>query len=187
MSIKSWFKSAFGSKKKQRTLTAVEPIPILRTETPDKIIETKIRPVKIPTIMDIGERLAFISRDLSHLKDEMVSRSWFKSEYEDTGTEIIEKLSTIESKLNILINTLSNFTKQITKTDFTKIDYPQTKLSISEGILEIIKKKKKIRYKDIAASMNVTDPTLCKYLKILLKSKKIKKIKEGKAVFYILF
>ena len=187
MSISTWFKDIFGSKKENPRVKTMEPISILRTETPEKIIETKIKPVKIPTIMDIGERLALIYHDLSHLKNEMVSRSWFKSEYEDTGTEIIEKLSTIESKLNILINTLSNFTKQITKTDFTKIDYPQTKLSISEGILEIIKKKKKIRYKDIAASMNVTDPTLCKYLKILLKSKKIKKIKEGKAVFYILF
>lgn len=182
MSISTWFKSVFGSKKKQPIVKNMEPIPILRTETPEKIIETKIKPVKIPTIMDIGERLALIYRDLTHLKNEMVSKSWFKSEYKDTGSVIIERLSSIESKLNILINTLSNFTKQT-----TKIDYPQIKLSISDRLLEIIAEKKKIRYKDIAASMNVTDPTLCKYLKVLLKSKKIKKIREGKAVYYTPF
>ena len=187
MGVSTWFKSIFGSKKNQHRVKTMEPIPILRTETPEKIIETKIKPVKIPTIMDIGERLALIYRDLGHLKNEMVSRSWFKSEYEDTGTAIIEKLSTIESKLNILINSLSNFTKQITKTDLTKIDYSQIKLSISDRLVKIIKEKKKIRYKNIATIMNVTDPTLCKYLKILLKSKKIKKIKEGKAVYYTLF
>lgn len=187
MTIGSWFKSIFGVKKEQPTVTTIEPISILRTETPDKIIETKIRPVRVPTIMEIGERLGLISRDLNYLKHEMVSQSWFKSEYEDTGSEIIEKLSTIESKLNILINTLSNFTKQINKTDLIKIDYPKTKLSISDSIFKIIKERKKIRYKDIRVSMDVTDPTLCKYLKILLESKKIKKIKQGKAVYYIPF
>jgi len=187
MSIGSWFKSIFASKKEQPNGILIESIPILRKETPDKIIETEIRPIRIPTIMDIGERLAHISRDLSHLKNEMISKSWFKLEYEDTGSESIEKLSSIESKLNILINTLSDFTKQFSKTDLIEIGYPKIKLSISDRILNIIKKKKKIRYKDIAASLDVTDPTLCKYLKILLESKKIKKVKEGKAVYYIPF
>jgi len=179
MSINTWLRSIFGAKKKEHTTKTVEPIPILRTETPEKIIETKIRPFRVPTIMDIGERLAIISRDLSYLKNEMVSRSWFKSEYQGTDTEIIEKLTTIESKLNTLINTLSNFTKP----GLIKFNLP-IKLSVSDRILKIIKEKKKIRYKDIRVIMNVTDPTLCKYLKMLLKSKKIKKTKEGKAVYY---
>jgi len=186
MSISSWLKSIFLTEKEKPTTTTMEPISILRTETPDKIIETKIRPVRVPTIMDIGERLALISRDLTHLRDEMISKSWFQTEYKGTDSEINEKLSMIESKLNILINSLSNFTKEITKTDLIKIGYPLVTLSISDRILEIIKERKKIRYKDIRANMNVTDPTLCKYLNILLKSKKIKKTKQGKAVYYTL-
>lgn len=185
MSIGSWLKSIFDTKEDKPTVTTIEPISILKTETPDKIIETKIRPVRVPTIMDIGERLALISHDLTHLRDEMISRSWFKSQYTGSSGEVIERLSMIESKLNILINTLNDFTKDINKTDLIKIGYPT--ISVSDRILKIIKEGKKIRYKDIRASMNVTDPTLCKYLKILLESKKIKKIKEGKAVYYIPF
>jgi len=184
MSVSSWFKSIFAVKKEKPNGATVEPIPILRTETPEKIIETKIQPVRVPTIMDVGERLALISRDLTNLQNEMVSKSWFKYEYEDTGTEIINKLSTIESKLNILINTLSNFSDQINKIDLTKISYPKIKLTSSDSILKIIKEKKKIRYKDIHDNINVSDPTLSKYLKILLKTKKIKKTKKGKAVYY---
>jgi hypothetical protein len=194
MSVTSWFKSVFGKRKEQSDFESIEPIPILRTETPQKIIETKIKPVKIPTILDIGERLALISNHLGIMKDEMVSKSWFKTEYEYAGSEFIDKISTIEMKLdslediitrlNDLINNLSNLNKSITKGNLINIKRPMAKFTISNEILDIIVENKKIRYKDIRANINVSDPTLCKYLKILLKAKKIKRIQEGKSVFY---
>ena len=164
MGISSWLKTIFSSKKDQFN-DKIEPIPILRTETSEKIIETKIQPVRIPTIVDIGERLAFISHDLNHLKNEIVSKSWFKFEYIDKNTEIIEKLSIIENKLNSLINTLSDF-NSIIRSDINKITSPYKELTIHQRIFNIIKERNKIRYKDIRNSTNITDPTLSKYLKI---------------------
>jgi len=186
MGVGSWLKSMFKTEKEQINDISFKPIPILRMETPEKIIETKIKPVKIPTIMDIGERLGLISHDLTDLKREMVSKSWFKTEYEDSSPEIIDKLEKIESKLNVLQESLVKFnvlTKEITKTPSTKLSYPET-LNIHDKILDIIQKEKKIRYKDIAARLPVTDPTLCKYLKKLLIMNKITKRRVGKAVYY---
>ena len=186
MGVGSWLKSMFKTEKRQINDTSIEPIPILRMETPEKIVETKIKPVKIPTIMDIGERLGLISHDLTDLKREMVSKSWFKTEYEDSSPEIIDKLEKIESKLSVIQESLVKptvLTKAITKPSIVKLSYPET-LNIQDKILDMIQKEKKIRYKDIATELPVSDPTLCKYLKKLLTMNRITKRRVGKAVYY---
>ena len=170
------------------------PIPVYRLETPDKIVETKIQPVKIPTVFDISERLANLSHDISGLKNEMVSRSWFKNEFEDTSPSLIEKLDEINDNLqslqdgftnftNSFSSKLSNFTKD-TVFQFTDVDHFSTHLNTSEIIYKVIKSHKKTRYRDIIKHVPVSDPTLSKYLKILVHDKKIRRTKIGKAVFY---
>ncbi len=189
MGLGSWLSNLLVKKKEIFEKSEVSEIPLNRMETPDKILETWLRPVKLPSTIEIGERLGFILRDLSDLKQEMVSKSWLKTEYEDTSPLIIDKLSKIESKfdeLNSLLNNLSNILSNL------KI-FPQLELSkltpteyrdINEKILGLIQESQKIRYKDIAKELNVTDPTITKHLKFLLNSNKIKKTKIGKAVFY---
>jgi len=186
MGVGSWLKSMFKTEKEQINDTSIEPIPILRVETPEKIVETKIKPVKIPTIMDIGQRLGLIFHDITDLKREMVSKSWFKTEYEDSSPEIIDKLEKIESKLSVIQESLVKSTalsKEITKPSIVKLSYPKP-LNVQDKILNVIQKKKKIRYKDIATEIPVSDPTLCKYLKKLLTMNMITKRRVGKAVFY---
>ena len=180
MSLGSWLRDKF---KKESSL---ETLQISKIETPEKIVETKITPVKVPTIVDVGGKLALISRDLMELKQEMVSKSWFKSEYEDAGYAILERLEKIESNiesLNNLLNDLSNVTKAI-KPDLSKEPLYEETFNTKEKILEIIINSKKIRFKGLSNKLKISDPTLSKYLKILLNSNKIKKTKIGKAVFY---
>jgi Fic family protein len=191
MSVGSWFKALFKGEKKERP--QIKPIPVFKIETPEKIVETKIQPVKIPTIVDIGERLGRICRDLSILKEEMVSKSWFKFEYEDTGELVLNKLDKVNTKMDMLIESfsgfnnefktllkkLSNFTKNTVKPELSKVI-----LNTPDQVYNIIKREGKIRYKEIARMVSVTDPTLSKYLKKLVAAKKIKRTKIGKAVYY---
>jgi DNA-binding transcriptional ArsR family regulator len=178
MGIGSWIKSKF----KKELPQALE---VSKIETPEKIIETKIKPVRFPTILDIGERLAIISRDLSDLKQEMVSKSWFKSEYEDAGSLVLERLKIMETKLdslNILLKELSNRLSNLTERE-KAITYERI-FDLKEKIIEIIVNSKKVRYKDIINKLNISPPTLSKYLKYLTQTNKIKRTKIGKAVFY---
>lgn len=185
MGLTSWLKSKF-----RKEIPQAETLQISKIETPEKIVETQIRPVRVPTILDIGERLAHISRDLLDLKQEMVSKNWFMSEYEDAGTKIFEKLESLESKigsLNILLNNLSNQFSNltaVTKPDLSKELPYKGPINPKEKILEIITEFKKIRYKEISNKINISDPTLSRYLKILLNSSKIKRMSVGKAVYY---
>lgn len=173
----------------------ISPIPVYRLETPDKIIETKIQPVKIPTTFDISERLANLSHDISGLKNEMVSRSWFKTEFEDVSPSVVDKLDEISNELKSLQNNftnftkllssrLSNFSKDIAIPNFADINHFSAHLNTAEVIYKVIKSRKKTRYKDIIKHVPVSDPTLSKYLKILVHDKKIRRVKVGKAVFY---
>jgi len=130
MRLFSWIKSL--RTKKETIADNMESIPILRTETPEKIIETRIKPIKIPTIVDISGRLGEISRHLMELRDETVTKYWFKSEYEDTGSEVINRLVNIEKSLSTIHHTLtkistglSNFTKGITKIEKTLLSRKQ--------------------------------------------------------------
>ena len=194
MGLGSWLKHVFKKERISEGRTDFESISVLKTETPEKIVETRIRPIKIPTIIDIGERLGLISRDVLDLKQDMVSKSWFMSEYESDGTRIMEKLDKIESRLDNLQNLLgqlNDFTKsftkdlsKITKTETEKIIYPRVSVDVPEIILKIIQDNRRIRYKEIALRVNVTDPTLSKHLKTLVKDNKVKKTRVGKAVFY---
>jgi len=188
--IKSLFSKILGSKSDQ-----IEPISVYRVETPDKIVETKIQPVKLPTVFDISERLVNLSNDIYLLKNEMVSRSWFKNEFQDISPSITDKLDKIHETLlslqdafnnftNAFSSKLSNFTKDGETISFADINHFNAPLSTSEVIHEIIKKNKKIRYKDIIKHVPISDPTLSKYLKILTTKNKIRRIKIGKAVFY---
>ena len=190
MGIKSLFSKILGSKSDQ-----IEPISVYRVETPDKIVETKIQPVKLPTVFDISERLVNLSNDIYLLKNEMVSRSWFKNEFQDISPSITDKLDKIHETLlslqdafnnftNAFSSKLSNFTKDGETISFADINHFNAPLSTSEVIHEIIKKNKKIRYKDIIKHVPISDPTLSKYLKILTTKNKIRRIKIGKAVFY---
>ena len=189
MGLGSWLSNLLVKKKEISEKSEVLEIPLNRLETSDKILETRIRPVKLPSTIEIGERLGFILRDLSNLKEEMISKSWFKAEYEDASPEIIEKLGKVESRLeqlNGLLNNLSNVLSNLqlyAKPELSKTITTE-QLDINEKILDIIKKSQRIRYKDIAKELNVTDPTITKHLKLLLTSNKIRKTKVGKAVFY---
>jgi hypothetical protein len=192
MSLGSFLKSIFADEKTNGKDDFTEPISILKTETPTKIFETRIKPVKVPSIIDVGERLGLIHRDIAEIKNEMVSKMWFESEYEDKGDEITNKLENISSHINSLeqkIAELNDLTKLLSNNLSNNIvtqkqENIQLETKIPEKILGLIEKERKIRYKDIMNSLGVSDPTLCKYLSSLLKSNKIKRIKEGKAVFY---
>jgi hypothetical protein len=189
MGVGSWLKNIIVGKKEIFEKSETSDISLSRLETPEKILETRLRPIKIPTEVEIGERLGFILRDLSDLKQEMITKSWLKTEYEDASPQIIDKLGKIESKfeeLNVLLNNLSNILsnfKGYVKPELSK-PTPIKHLDINEKIIEIIQKSQKIRYRDIANELNVTDPTITKHLKFLLVSNKIRKTKTGKTVFY---
>ncbi len=176
----------------------IEPISVYRIETPDKIVETKIQPVKVPNIFDVSERLVNLSHDISNLKNEMVSKSWFKDEFQDISPTITDKLNEINKNLNLLQNAFSNFSNLMSSklSNFTKdtnisqpanINYFDMSINTSEIIYEVIKTNKRIRYKDIMKRIPLSDPTLSKYLKILVSNNKIRRIKIGKAVFYEVF
>jgi hypothetical protein len=188
MGFGSWLSNLLVKKKEFSTKSEGFEIPLTRTETSEKILETKIRPVKLPSIIEIGERLGFILRDLSDLKQEMVSKSWFKTEYEETSPEIIEKLGRIESKLEELNGLIKNLSNILSNFGYVKPELSKPivteRFDINEKILDIIEKSQKIRYRGIAKQLNVTDPTIAKHLKILLNSSKIRKTRVGKAVFY---
>jgi len=190
MSIKTWLKNVLKKDARQ-----ISPIPVYRLETPDKIVETKIQPIKLPTTFDISERLVNLSRDISDLKNEMVSRSWFKTEFEDLSPSVVDKLDEISNDLKslqdnftnftkLLSSRLSNFSKDITIPNFTDINHFSAHLNTAEVIYRVIKSHKKTRYKDIIKQVPVSDPTLSKYLKILVHDKKVRRVKIGKAVFY---
>ena len=189
MGLGSWLSNLLVKKKETSEKSEVSEILLNRLETSDKILETRIRPVKLPSTIEIGERLGFILRDLSNLKEEMISKSWFKAEYEDASPEIIEKLGKVESRLeqlNGLLNNLSNVLSNLKFYEKPELSKPISTgyLDLNEKILDIIKKSQRIRYRDIAKELNVTDPTITKHLKILLTSNRIRKTKVGKAVFY---
>jgi hypothetical protein len=195
MGLGSFLKSIFTDEKTNGKDDFTEPISILKTETPTKIFETRIKPVKVPSIVDVGERLGLIYRDVSEIKNEMVSKMWFKSEYEDKDEEMTDKLENISSKISILeekIAELNDLTKLLSNNLSNNLAIQPREKSlieskISDKILNLIEKEKKIRYKDIINNLGVSDPTLCKYLSSLLDSNKIKRIKDGKAVFYTTF
>jgi predicted DNA-binding transcriptional regulator len=188
MGFGSWLSNLLVKKKEFSTKSEGFEIPLTRTETSEKILETKIRPVRLPSTIEIGERLGFILRDLSDLKQEMVSKSWFKTEYEETSPEIIEKLGRIESKLEELNDLIKNLSNILSNFGYVKPELSKPivteRFDINEKILDIIGKSQKIRYRDIAKELNVTDPTIAKHLKLLLNSSKIRKTRVGKAVFY---
>jgi DNA-binding transcriptional ArsR family regulator len=180
MGLSSWLRNKFKREVPPSTLQ------ISKIETPEKIIETKITPVRVPTVVDIGGRLALISRDLFELKQEMVSKSWFKTEYDDASSAILERLEKIDLKiesLNSLLKELSNVTKGI-KPELSKEPFYQETFNTKDEILKTIINSKKIRFKDLSNRLNISDPTLSKYLKILLGLNKIKRTRTGKAVFY---
>jgi len=188
MGLISWFKSLRS--KKETNSGNIQSIPILRTETPEKIIETRIKPIKIPTIMDLGQHLGLISRHLSDLKDQSVTKTWFTSEYEDTGEQIILRLSKIEKSLSIVHNSLTQISKNLS--DFTKgtahvklsKGLPHRPSKTSDQILELLKNRKKMRYKELFSELSVSDPTLSKHLKNLCNTDEIKRKRTGRAVYY---
>lgn len=192
MGLGSFLKSMFIEEKTNGKYDFTEPISVLKVETPTKIFETRIKPVKVPNIVDVGERLGLIHRDVSEIKNEMVSKTWFKSEYEDKDEEMTDKLENISSKISILeekFAELNDLTKLLSNNLSNNLAIQPREKSlieskISDKILNLIEKEKKIRYKDIINNLGVSDPTLCKYLSSLLDSNKIKRIKDGKAVFY---
>ena len=106
--------------------------------------------------------------------------SWFKNEFQDVSPSILDKLDEINENLNSLRNNitnftnllssrLSNFTKDTSLPNFTDINHFSAHLNTAEVIYKVIKSHKKTRYKDIIKHVPVSDPTLSKYLKILVK------------------
>jgi len=187
MGFTTWLKSL---RTKKETINNIEYLPIFRSESPEKIVETRIKPIKIPTIVDIGDRLGTISRNISELRGEIISKSWFKTEYEDVGNQVICRLINIEDSLNTLHSVLdqitkdlSNFTKKVTKPELSKyLSYTLTDKSVQ--ILTFLKESERCRFKDLSLKLNMSDPTLSKHLKTLCKDNKIKREKLGKAVYY---
>ena len=188
MGLISWIKSMFTTEKDKYIDTSFNDIPIFKTETPEKIVETRIKPVKIPTILDLGEKLSSIFNNLSLLKEEIVTKSWFSSQYEDSSYEILNSLDDVNKRLhdiqNLLINT-NNLSKNLSDV-ISKINLPShhEKLSPSEMILYVLKNNKRLRYKDIVHILPFSDPTISNHIKILLKNNKINRSKLGKAVYY---
>jgi hypothetical protein len=189
MGFTSWVKSIFSSKEKE--IENEDSFPISKIETPSKVIETRLKPIKIPTIVDIGERLGLISREIGDLRDDMVTKTWFKLEYEDSSPEIVNKLNHLEEALSLLKNDILRLNKNLSK--FTKTPYIKKEevelsdkpiLNTQVRILNFIEQMGPVRYKDLRGRLNITDPTLSKYLKILCKTNKIERKKSGKAVYY---
>ena len=176
MNVRSWLVNLL-----KKDTYSISPLSVYKLETPDKIIETKIQPVRLPTVVDVGERLALLVRDISYLKKEMASKTWFMNEFEDVTPRIIDLLNEINENSRTL---LSKFTKTTVAPQLSDIEHFAGSFNTSEFLLKIIKSHKKIRYKDIKKQMPVSDPTLSKYLKFLVKTNKIRRIKIGKAVFY---
>ena len=188
MGIISRLKTMFTTRKENYIDTSFEDIPIFKSETPEKIVETRIKPVKIPTILDLGEKLSSIFNNLSLLKEEIVTKSWFSSQYEDTSYEILNCLDNVNKRLHDIQNLLknnNNLSKNLSDV-LTKFQSPlyHKKLSPSEMIIYVLKNNKKLRYKDIVGMVPFSDPTISKHIKILLKNNKISRSKLGKAVYY---
>jgi hypothetical protein len=181
MSFVSWLRDKF--ERENHLASGLEPISVSRLETPNKVIETKIQPIKIPTIVDVVDRLTSIFHELSIIKDDIVSRSWFESQYEDSSDIIINHLNNIDDVLSDINNKLSNFTKLIPESDPLHL-ISEPSLSVSDRIYNTIQNKNNVRYKDIISSLPFSDPTISKHLKILLNDRKIKRTKIGKAVYY---
>lgn len=148
-------------------------MPIYRRETEDKIMETRIRPVKIPTIVDLGEKLGLILKEIQEIKTAMVSKDWLRSEYNDTS-EITNKLDTILQNFNNL-----NFLSQ----NLRGLSYPVEKTNI---ILDLLSQEGKLNYSQIKNKTGLSDPTLTKQLKQLTTQKNIKE-KDKENQFSILF
>ena len=188
MGLISWIKSMFATENDKYIDTSFKDIPIFKTETPEKIVETRIKPVKIPTILDLGEKLSSIFNNLSLLKEEIVTKSWFSSQYEDSSYEILNSLDDVNKRLhdiqNLLINT-NNLSKNLSDV-LTKFQSPlyHKKLSPSEMIIYVLKNNKRLRYKDIVHILPFSDPTISNHIKILLKNNKINRSRVGKAVYY---
>lgn len=185
MGIISRIKTMFTSEK--YIDTEFNEISVLKTETPEKIVETRIKPVKIPTILDLGEKLSSISNNLSSLRQEIITKSWF-SQYEEASHEILNHLDNLTKTLsdieNLLINT-NNLTKNLS--DSLSVHQSLTfnkKPTPSEMILSVIKNNKRVRYKDIVSMVPFSDPTISKHIKTLLNDNKILKSNVGKAVYY---
>lgn len=188
MGLISRIKSVFTTEKENHTNTDFKDIPIFIAETPEKIVETRIKPIKIPTILDLGEKLSGIFNNLSLLKEEIVTKSWFLDQYEDASHEIINRLNEVNKSLHNVQSLLIN-TNNLTKNLSDAVSKSQTvtyhkKLSPSEMILNVLKNNKRVRYKDIVSVVPFSDPTISHHIKLLLKNNKIKRSKFGKAVYY---
>jgi len=180
MGIFSRFKYLFKSKDSNPPDNSLPEFSVFKTETPEKIIETRIKPIKIPTILDLGEKLSYLSLHLSSLKEDVVTKSWFLSQYEDASNEILNSLNDI-NKVVYEIKDILTDTKNLSK-NLSNIS--NKKLNASDMILNILKENEKLRFRDIVSLLPFSDPTISKHIKILLNNNKIKRTKSGKAVFY---
>lgn len=140
-------------------------IPIYRTESKDKILETRIRPVKIPTIVDIGEKLGLILKELQEIKFEMVSKSWLNSEYNDTND--------ISKKIDIILQEIQSINY-----------YDKNIIKKADDIIELLASGNKMTYSEIKEKIGITDPTLSRQLKTLVDNNTIKRERKGRSVFY---
>ena len=168
MGFLSWLKQ---KKEKEPQNFQDISIPVYRRETEDKILETRIRPVKIPTIVDLGEKLGLILRELQEIKTNMASKDWLRSEYNDTS-EINNKLDTILQNFNNL-----NFLTQ----DLRGLSYPVEETNV---ILDLLSQEGKLNYSQLKNKTGLSDPTLTKQLKQLTTQRKISRERQGKSVFY---
>lgn len=175
MGIFDWFKDEKPKEKEINSSQKLETvsIPIYKAENKDKIMETHIRPVKIPTIVDIGEKLGRILKELEEIKIEMVSKSWLNSQYNDTN-DISQKIDTILKKLES--------PKKIEKDVVKELSVDITKKR--DNIIQLLSKKNKLTYSQIKNEIGVSDPTLSRRLKSLVKRNLIKREKKGRSVFY---
>ena len=175
MGIFSWLKH--NKKKESRNFDDIS-IPIYRKETENKILETKIRPVKIPTIVDLGQKLGIILKELQEIKENMVSKDWLRSEYNDTS-EITTKLDSILQNINNL-----NFLRQDLRGLRSSVDSVNLKKEERNIILDLLSQEGKLNYSQLKNKTGLSDPTLTKQLKELTSQGKISRERQGKSVFY---
>lgn len=181
MGFASTLKSIFRTKKKE-SVPSEEYSQFIEFPT-QKIIETRIKPIKIPTLLDLGGKLEIILNSVQDIKHEMVSKAWLRAEY-DEGRKIVEKLDNIDQKLNSLLNVMNKFVVNLSVTEKEKSEEKTHGLHPTEKILSIISQKERINFSDLRNLVDISNPTLSKYLKQLLEKNKIEKEKEGRFIYY---
>jgi len=171
MGILSWLRQKKETEPKQKSQKLEDfSIPIFRTEDDKRILETRIKPVKIPTIVDIGEKLGLILKQLEEIKTEMVSKSWLNTQYDDT--------SVMSQKIDMILKKIQPVNFEITDEILHK------EKNDADEIIRLLSQQDKLTYSKIKEKTGLSDPVLSHRLKKLVNKNKLNRQRKGRSVFY---